>query len=218
MNAPIVNNQAKNDWLTFLKDGASMTEQEVKDKIKTPEVLEAFNRAKISELPGKVLEAYEGEDKKYDQYSEHTARNIILATAEVSRNAAEQIAMAKAEAARNAAEQIAMAKAEAARNAAEQIATARDETTRANEETTRARDETTRANEETTRANEETTRARDEAARNAAEAATAKAEAATAKAEAAQLAQQLTLKMITPVTMSDPKSLPSGSAVEEIQK
>ena len=49
-----------------------MSEEEVKDKIKTPEVLEAFNRAKISELPGKVLEAYEAEDKKYDQYSEHT--------------------------------------------------------------------------------------------------------------------------------------------------
>ena len=148
----------------------------------TPEVFEAFNRAKISALPGKVWEAYEAEDKKYNQYSEHTARKIILATAKVFMNAAEQIATAKAE---------------AAWNTAEQIATARDETTRANEETTRARDE---------------------AARNAAEAATAKAEAATAKAEASQLAQQLALKMITPVTTSDPKSLPTGSTVDEIQK
>ena len=73
MNAPKTSDdQEKQDWITFFKDGHSMTEEQVQQRIKTPEVLEAFKRAKIKSLPAKVLAAYEAEDAEYDRYSEHT--------------------------------------------------------------------------------------------------------------------------------------------------
>ena len=73
MNAPKASDdQEKQDWITFFKDGYSMTEEQVQQKIKTPEVLEAFKRVKIKSLPPKVLAAYEAEDVEYDCYSEHT--------------------------------------------------------------------------------------------------------------------------------------------------
>jgi predicted transposase/invertase (TIGR01784 family) len=181
MNAPIVNDQEKNDWLTFFKHAASMTEEQVDRQIQTPAVLLAFDRAKISKLPVEVLEAYEAEDEKYDEYSEYTANQIALATEDIAAEAA----TAKAEAARNAAE--------AARNAAEQIATAKAEAATAKAEAARNAAEAARnAAEQIATAKAEAARNAAEAARNAAEAARNAAEQiATAKAEAAQLAQQL---------------------------
>jgi hypothetical protein len=144
MSAPIVNDQAKHDWLTYLKNGASMTEEEVKDQIKTPAVLEAFNRAKISTLPAEVFKAYAAEDKKFDQYSKHTARKIALAIAEVSMKAKEETKKVS----RKAKEEIIRAKDEAARNAAEQIATANEQIAMANEQIATAKEETMRAKAE----------------------------------------------------------------------
>lgn len=73
MKAPTVDDQEKQDWLTFFKKAAYMTEEEVQATIKTEAVKQAFERAKIDRLPTDVLNAYEAEDKEYDQYSQHTA-------------------------------------------------------------------------------------------------------------------------------------------------
>jgi len=48
-------------------------EEEVATRIKTPAVLFAFERAKISALPANVLANYETEDVAYDRFSEYTA-------------------------------------------------------------------------------------------------------------------------------------------------
>ena len=69
MNAPKTNsNQEQQDWITFFKEGHYMSEKDVKKKIKTSAVLEAFKRSRIKNLPAKVLSDYEEEDKEYDRY------------------------------------------------------------------------------------------------------------------------------------------------------
>ena len=73
MNAPIVDNQEHNDWIAFLKGAQFMTEDDVAAQIKTPAVLKAFERAKISSLPATTLKMYENEKEQYDNYSRHTA-------------------------------------------------------------------------------------------------------------------------------------------------
>ena len=73
MNAPIVDNQEHNDWIAFLKGAQFMTEDDVAAQIKTPAVLKAFERAKISSLPANTLKMYEIEKEQYDNYSRHTA-------------------------------------------------------------------------------------------------------------------------------------------------
>jgi predicted transposase/invertase (TIGR01784 family) len=73
MKAPTVDDQEKQDWLTFFKKAAYMTEEEVQATIKTEAVKQAFERARIDRLPTDVFNAYEAEDKEYDQYSQHTA-------------------------------------------------------------------------------------------------------------------------------------------------
>jgi predicted transposase/invertase (TIGR01784 family) len=73
MNSPeALSSQEVQDWVTFFKRGHFMSEEEVVSTIKTPEVLQAFERAKISKLPGEVRLAYEEEDREYDRYSQHT--------------------------------------------------------------------------------------------------------------------------------------------------
>ncbi len=52
------------DWLLFLKTGHKMTEADV-EKIKTPAVRRAFERAKLNRLTQAQLEAYESEDVQY---------------------------------------------------------------------------------------------------------------------------------------------------------
>ena len=76
MQAPTVTNREQQDWITFLKDARYMSEDNVKSKIKTPAVLQAFERAKISKLPADVQKAYKAEDKEYDQYSQHTEEMV----------------------------------------------------------------------------------------------------------------------------------------------
>lgn len=73
MNAPMVDDQEKNDWMTFFQRAHHMTEEDVAARIKTPAVLEAFELAQISKLPAEVRASYEAEDEKYDRYSMHTA-------------------------------------------------------------------------------------------------------------------------------------------------
>ena len=76
MNAPEADSapdREKQDWITFFKRGHRMNESQVKEQIQTPEVLQAFERAKFSSMPGNVKEAYDDEDRQYDQYSQHTA-------------------------------------------------------------------------------------------------------------------------------------------------
>lgn len=73
MNAPkLLPDQEQQDWMTFFRRGHYMSEEQVKEQIKTPAVLEAFKLAKINSLPAEVLETYEAEDKEYDRYSQHT--------------------------------------------------------------------------------------------------------------------------------------------------
>lgn len=72
MNAPQEMNQEQRDWVTFLRDAHKMTEEDVRQTIKTPEVLKAFDRAKIHKLPAEVRAQYEVEDKEFSRYSEHT--------------------------------------------------------------------------------------------------------------------------------------------------
>ena len=73
MHAPIVtDNQEKQDWLSFLKRGYAMTEEEVRTQIKTPIVQKAFEKARVDRLPVEVRTTYEKEDSEYSRYSEHT--------------------------------------------------------------------------------------------------------------------------------------------------
>ncbi len=57
-----------------------MNEEEVAAEIKTPAVLQAFEKAKISQLPAEVRASYEAEDDDFDRYSQHTAEQISKAT------------------------------------------------------------------------------------------------------------------------------------------
>ena len=73
MNAPkSIENQETKDWLTFFQRAHFMTEEEVHATIKTPAVLEAFERVRYDKLPSEVREQYELQDKDYDRISEYT--------------------------------------------------------------------------------------------------------------------------------------------------
>jgi hypothetical protein len=50
-----------------------MNEQDVTTSIKTPEVLLAFEGARLDKLPGEVRERYVAQDLECDRYSDHTA-------------------------------------------------------------------------------------------------------------------------------------------------
>jgi predicted transposase/invertase (TIGR01784 family) len=64
------------DWITFFRDGSTMSEDDVRRTIKTEAVLKAFAYAKISKLPAEVQQGYHAQDKEFDQYSNHTAKEI----------------------------------------------------------------------------------------------------------------------------------------------
>lgn len=73
MNAPKdIEDQETKDWLTFFQRAHLMTEEEVRTEIKTPAVLQAFERVRYDKLPGEVRIQYELEDKEYDRVSEYT--------------------------------------------------------------------------------------------------------------------------------------------------
>lgn len=69
-NAPKnVNSQEQNDWLRFLKDAHTMSEKDVRDEIKTPAVLEAFERAKLVSLPRDVKQHYDTQEAHFENMS-----------------------------------------------------------------------------------------------------------------------------------------------------
>jgi predicted transposase/invertase (TIGR01784 family) len=79
MNAPEedpASDREKKDWITFFKRGHRMTESQVQEQIQTPEVLQAFERAKFSSMPRGVKEDYDDEESQYDRYSQHTAAEV----------------------------------------------------------------------------------------------------------------------------------------------
>ena len=75
-DAQIVDNQERTDWITFLTRAHLMTQEEVDAQIKTPAVLLAFERAKLSNLPADVRAAYDAEVREHDRYSQHIAEQI----------------------------------------------------------------------------------------------------------------------------------------------
>jgi len=79
MNAPSALpscNQEQRDWITFYKRGAQMNEKEVKSEVRTPAVLDAFERAKLSSLPDQVKQDYDAQQLQYDQVSDYTADKV----------------------------------------------------------------------------------------------------------------------------------------------
>ena len=82
-NAPKnVDTQEQKDWLRFLKDAHNMTEEDVKREIKTPAVLEAFERAKLVSLPESVKKNYDDEDVMYENFSDYIAGSVAEGKAE----------------------------------------------------------------------------------------------------------------------------------------
>jgi hypothetical protein len=78
MNAPDNGHpdSEKQDWITFFKRAHRMTQEEVTTSIKTPEVLQAFQKAKLDNLPRKVRKQYVEQDLEFDRYSDHTNKLV----------------------------------------------------------------------------------------------------------------------------------------------
>ena len=93
MNAPdnALPDSEKQDWITFFKRGHRMNEQEVTANIKTPEVLQAFERARLAKLPREVRERYIAEDLEYDRYSDHTNKLLNEARKEGKKETARNL-------------------------------------------------------------------------------------------------------------------------------
>jgi anaerobic ribonucleoside-triphosphate reductase len=89
MNAPDNGHpdSEKQDWITFFKRAHRMSQEEVTTSIKTPEVLQAFERARLAMLPREVRERYIAEDVEYhdDRYSDHTNKLITETKKEMAR-------------------------------------------------------------------------------------------------------------------------------------
>ena len=82
MHTPQDVGDKEKQWLRFFKEAHYMTETDVEEKITTPSVLEAFERAKLSTLPDCVREMYAMEEAQYAQYSIHTQEQIEKGKAE----------------------------------------------------------------------------------------------------------------------------------------
>ena len=65
--APPTSDQERQDWITFFKRGYLMSENEVKEQIKTPAVLQAFDMVMLSKLPDYIKTAYDEEDRFYTE-------------------------------------------------------------------------------------------------------------------------------------------------------
>jgi hypothetical protein len=89
MNAPDLpaTEQEKKDWLTFFKEGHLMDEATVKRVIKTPAVLQAFECAKLSKLPPPVKAAYDAQENRFSEYSQHTQKVVDKAVKEAVKEA-----------------------------------------------------------------------------------------------------------------------------------
>ena len=71
-NAPTeVDSQEKQDWLLFFKQAHMMTEEDVRKQVKTPAVLQAFDLAKIQNMPANVRDRYKEDELKYGRFSIH---------------------------------------------------------------------------------------------------------------------------------------------------
>ena len=92
MQAQKVKDQEQQDWLTFFKKAHDMSEKDVKVEIKTPAVLRAFERAKISKLPAEVREDYEAQDKEFERYSEYTNKQVAKKVEKVTKKTAIEFA------------------------------------------------------------------------------------------------------------------------------
>lgn len=92
MNAPKkIENQETRDWLTFFQKAHLMTEEDVKEQIKTPAVLLAFEKAKYDKLPEEVRSLYELQDKDYARMSEYTKTKQEEAREETQKQMIRQI-------------------------------------------------------------------------------------------------------------------------------
>ncbi len=85
MDAPKGDNRERQDWITFFQRAHEMTDEDVAAEIKTPAVLQAFERARLSTLPDDVRAAYEAEVREHDRYAQHTAELTRMAKIEVAR-------------------------------------------------------------------------------------------------------------------------------------
>ena len=65
---------------------------EKQDWITTPGVLQAFESARLGNLPGEVRERYVAEDLEFDRYSDHTNELVREAVRESERKIASEIA------------------------------------------------------------------------------------------------------------------------------
>ena len=70
--------QEKQDWLLFFKKAHMMMEEDVKKQVKTPAVLQAFEMAKIRNMPADVRDRYKDDALKYEKFSIHI-RSVIEA-------------------------------------------------------------------------------------------------------------------------------------------
>ena len=64
----------RKEWLIFFRNAHKMTEMEVKQTIRTPAVLAAFERAKLSNLPEEVMSSYKEEEARLKNLSGHIAQ------------------------------------------------------------------------------------------------------------------------------------------------
>jgi hypothetical protein len=76
-----VETQERKDWLRFFKNAHRMVDDDVRREIQTPAVIEAFELARLRNLPADVKRSYEEEDALYVNLSSHIADEIAEAVA-----------------------------------------------------------------------------------------------------------------------------------------
>lgn len=75
-----------------------MSEDQVREHIKTPAVLEAFDKAMLSRLPASIKRAYDEEDHQFDIYSDYTEKFVAEQVAkELAKSRAQAIEKGKTE-------------------------------------------------------------------------------------------------------------------------
>lgn len=101
MNTPkIVPDKAQQDWLTFFKNAYAMSEVDVAGQIITPEVLQAFEKVRLRDLPQDVMKAYQVQDKEFAIYADHTAgeiRRAVTAAEQEKKALAQKLAVVEQE-------------------------------------------------------------------------------------------------------------------------
>ncbi len=93
MNYPkdkYIQNRDLQDWVTFYRQAHLMNDKDVKTKIKTREVLEAFEMTRISNLPQDIRESYASLAEQFAIYSDHTDWLVEEASRKAAEKAAEK--------------------------------------------------------------------------------------------------------------------------------